>query len=332
MTSSVYLDMLDELLRPGIAGLSEQFKATQIRFLTDCQQPDGGFRGRQGPSDVYYTEFAVRTLAWLTPDRAAFDRAAFDRAAFDRAAFDRAADYLTNLRSPPRNVIECFSLLSSLRVLKHQSPTLATAATPALDLSRAIDCLRAHLLPKGGLSRSTGDSRTSAYHTFLGSLCFQLLGVEMPAVDGATAAVRALERPDGGYAELPDQPLSQTSATAAAVAFLMMHDALAPEDTAGPIRFLAAMQAADGGLKAHAAAPTADLLSTFTGLVTLSGLCGFQEVAPRRIARFLQQVADPHGGFLACQADDCPDVEYTYYGIATLALLRTLTPSPSQEV
>ena len=68
--------MLDELLRPGIAGLSERFTAAQVRFVAGCQQPDGGFGGRQGSSDPYFTDFALRTLAWLAPGHAAFDRAA----------------------------------------------------------------------------------------------------------------------------------------------------------------------------------------------------------------------------------------------------------------
>ena len=118
----------------------------------------------------------------------------------------------------------------------------------------------------------------SAYHTFLGSLCFQMLGVEMPAIEDAIPAIAALNRPDGGYAELADQAASQTSATAAAVAFLVMHDALPPEKTAGTARFLAEMQSADGGLKPHAAVAAGDLLSTFTGLLTLSSLGGFDQI------------------------------------------------------
>ena len=75
MTSS-YLDMLDELLRPGIAGLGQRFVDLQVDFVAGCQQPDGGFSGRQGQSDLYYTDFALRTLA---DARAAAKRAANTR-------------------------------------------------------------------------------------------------------------------------------------------------------------------------------------------------------------------------------------------------------------
>lgn len=86
MTLSPYLDMLDELLRPGIAGLGRRFVDLQIGFVAGGQQSDGGFAGRQGRSDLYYTDFALRTLAWLAPEH---------------AAFDRAAGYLAHLKRPP---------------------------------------------------------------------------------------------------------------------------------------------------------------------------------------------------------------------------------------
>ena len=62
--------------------------------MAGCQRPDGGFAGRQGGSDPYYTDFALRTLAWLAPGH---------------AAFDRAADYLAAWTCPPRDVVECFN-------------------------------------------------------------------------------------------------------------------------------------------------------------------------------------------------------------------------------
>jgi geranylgeranyl transferase type-2 subunit beta len=302
MTSSPYLDMLDQSLRPGMAGLSERFKAAQVDFVASRQQSDGGFSGRQGGSDLYDTDFALRTLAWLAPGH---------------AAFDRAADYIAHLAGEPRNIVECFNVLSARRLLERHASDIA-------DSSARIDCLQEYLLPSGGFSRFVGDNRVSAYHTFLGSLCFQMSGESMPTLDGAILAVNDLHRPDGGYAELADQSGSQTNATAAAVGFLVMHDALPTETMAATARFLAGMQCEDGGLKAHAAAGTGDLMSTFTGLLTLSSLARFAVIDAGGVAGFLQRTAHVSGGFLACESDDSADVEYTHYGIATLALLRVM--------
>jgi geranylgeranyl transferase type-2 subunit beta len=310
MTSSLYLDMLDDLLRPGISGLSETFKATQIAFVLSRQQPDGGFCGRQGGSDLYYTDFALRTLAWLAPDH---------------TALARTADYLADLSCSPSDVVSCFSLLSARRLIERHSNNAAADLQETINASALIAWLRNQMLSGGGMSR-LADRRVSAYHTFLGSLCFQLLAADMPSIADAVRAIQALKRPDGGYAEMPDQGTSQTNATAAAVAFLMMHNAM-PSDTADTANFLAAMQTTDGGLQAHAAARCGDLLSTFTGLLTLTGLGSLDRIDPAAAARFLHETAHPRGGFLACNADDTPDVEYTYYGIATLALLRVATVS-----
>jgi geranylgeranyl transferase type-2 subunit beta len=354
MTSSLYLDMLDDLLRPGIAALSEQFTATQVRFVAGRQQPDGGFGGRRGSSDLYYTDFALRTLAWLAPRPGELQSApsavrspAFRRnvrassvgfhAAFPpeggttnestvlltprHTAFERAADFPNCYASLPHSIVECFNRLNIRRLLKRRLPSTCDAAIGECRPSPLINWLHAQMLPGGGFARLS-DDRVSAYHTFLGSLCFQLLGIAMPAVDDAIRTVANLQRPDGGYAELADQPASQTSATAAAMAFLAMHNALPPEKSTGAVPFLAKMQSADGGLKPHAAAPCGDLLSTFTGLLTLCSLGGFSEIDVPRVARFLQRTAHPAGGFLACDTDDSPDIEYTYYGIGTFALLR----------
>ena len=150
-----------------------------------------------------------------------------------------------------------------------------------------------------------------------------MVGEVFPAAAAAVRAIEALKRPDGGYAELDGQPASQTSATAAAVAFLMMHDALPPVQAAEAVRFLADMQSGDGGLKPHAAAGGGDLLSTFTALATLAALDGMHSVDLAGLANFARANAHPRGGFLACAGDDSPDVEYTYYGMGVVSLLRT---------
>jgi geranylgeranyl transferase type-2 subunit beta len=311
MSPSLYLDMLDEMLRAGLQGLSAAFVDAQTAFVAGCQQADGGFRGRQGGSDLYYTDFALRSLALLAPGHAAIDRAA--------SCLDR--------RTPSASsVVECFSLLSIRRTLEGRATgNVKDSPRPPLgELAAVKEQLCQHLLPQGGVARFDGEGRASAYHTFLGDLCFQMLGEVLPAATGAVRAIEALQRPDGGYAELDGQAAPQTSATAAAVAFLMMHDALAVENTAQTVRFLAQMQSGDGGLKPHAAAGGADLLSTFTGLATLAALDGLHAIDTAGIADFLRNSAHPRGGFLACAGDDAADVEYTYYGTGVVALLRTL--------
>jgi geranylgeranyl transferase type-2 subunit beta len=344
MNPSPYLDLLDATLASGLLDLSAAFVDTQVAFVAGCQLPDGGFRGRQGGSDLYYTDFALRSLALLAPAHPAFIGAQVNNVACCKPAApvyrppvgrpgdililsrnSRTADWLD--RRPPvlSGVVECFSLLSIRRTLERcrtasvQNPPLP----PFRELPAVKEQLLNHLLPSGGLARFPSDAQVSAYHTFLGALCFQMLGEALPGTPAALRSIRALRRTDGGYAGLDGQVASQTNATAAAVAFLRMHDALPPEDAAAVGNFFARLQAADGGLKAHAAAAAGDLLSTFTGLATLAAIDGEQSIDMAAVGGFLRAAAHPCGGFLACADDDLPDVEYTYYGTAVLALLRT---------
>ena len=84
------------------------------------------------------------------------------------------------------------------------------------------------------------------------------------------------------------------------------------------------MQNAEGGLRANTRIPVADLLSTFTALVSLADLDALSAVdlaAARHYAEILEQ---PAGGFRGGAWDDAADVEYTFYGLGTLALLTSL--------
>src|SRR5207245_2248823 len=52
-------------LAAGIAELPEDFRARHAQYLLAAQRNDGGFAGREGGSDLYYTGFALRSLAML---------------------------------------------------------------------------------------------------------------------------------------------------------------------------------------------------------------------------------------------------------------------------
>ena len=60
-----YLTDLTLRLATGAGNLPEQFRARQGAFLAAAQREDGGFGGRKGGSDLYYTSFALRGLAIL---------------------------------------------------------------------------------------------------------------------------------------------------------------------------------------------------------------------------------------------------------------------------
>ncbi len=296
---SGYLDVLDELLADGVSALSARFRRLQADYIIGRQQSDGGFPARHGGSDPYYTDFAARVLALCAPDS---------------PAFAGIARYL-QAAPPLRDIIDAFSYLNLARLLTHHGFAVAAPADACRDVLAAQR-------RSGGGFRPCGEDADSAYLTFLATLCCEMLGEPLPDAAGAVTAIAALHCPDGGFCQLAGEADGQTNATAAAIGVLTMQNALDARVVAAARDFLHRRQAADGGLQAHAHVPTGDLLSTFTGYLTFTGLAGEAQFDLVALARFIGALADPAGGFRAVLGDDGTDIEYTYYGIGTLALLR----------
>src|SRR6185436_5415219 len=97
--------------------------------------------------------------------------------------------------------------------------------------------------------------------------------------------------------------------------------ALSDETRGETIDFLAEMQMDEGGLRANTRIPIADLLSTFTGLLTLEDLGGAAEIDLAAVRRFTEGLEVEGGGFRGAEWDTAHDVEYAFYGLGTLALL-----------
>jgi len=301
MVQSTFLETLDETLAAGSASLSGEFARMHLAYVRSRQSPDGGFAGRRGGSDPYYTDFALRVLGLLGSSG---------------AELSAAARYAENLSRAPDNIVECFNRLNIARILAgHGIP-----CRPDETVIMAV--LENHRLAWGGFTRAGGDA-ISVYNTFLALLCLQMLGKDASLPPEAAAETAGLKHSDGGYSDVAGESFGQTNATAAAVASLIIIGATDEIDADGTARFLASMQAPGGGLRTHKNAPGGDLLSTFTGLVTLSLLEALDRIDLPAVGRFVKAAAAPGGGFCACPGDREPDVEYTYYGIATVALLRS---------
>ena len=303
--ASNFLETVDTLLGTGISSLSQTFIETQTTYISLEQLPDGGFAGRLGGSDLYYTDFATRSLALLAPTN---------------SAFQGISEYINQRSLNPHDIIECFSMLNIARILISQGIDVCP------DITALTAALHAQQLPQGGFTRY-GSQEISAYNTFLAALCFDMLEIKIQSADAMISSIQNLQQTDGGFSELPGQLSSQTNATAAAVAVLRMFDAIDQQSIDSTSAFLASMQDTDGGLRAQPNAPESDLLSTFTGLLTLAMLDDPGRLNIPPMARFIKANARPNGGFGACVSDNESDIEYTYYGIGTISLLRAYADS-----
>ncbi|MBY0515180.1 MAG: geranyl transferase, partial [Gemmataceae bacterium] len=179
--------------------------------------------------------------------------------------------------------------------------------------------------PAGGYARAAGGPHGSTYTSFLVTLCLQLLGRDVPHPDRLAAFVRTRRRADGGYAEFSVGKRGQTNLTAAAVGTLQALGELDGNSAEVVADFLAGLQSSDeGGILAHATIPCADVLSTFTGAWTLDQLGAAGRLDWPAVRRYVRQCERPGGGFRGGLIDPDGDVEYTFYGLGTLALAALL--------
>jgi geranylgeranyl transferase type-2 subunit beta len=305
-----YLEELTLRLASGLAALPDATRARHVTYLRECQQPDGGFPGREGGSDLYYTGFALRSLAMLGELHG------------DTA--EKAAGFLASRLTHRESVIELISLVYSALLLD-LSAGIDIADRAGTDWRKAIVASLAALRrADGGYAKTARGSVSSTYHSFLAVVGLQLLGQPVPDPQRLVEFVLSQRIAGGAFREIRVAQRGGTNPTAAAVATLRILAALTAEQRAETIDFLASMQTEEGGLRANTRIPVADLLSTFTGLLTLGDLDAGSALRVGDVRNYVQACERSAGGFHGAAWDDGHDVEYTFYGLGCLGLLTML--------
>lgn len=308
MSVEDYLTALTAQLTEGVGRLPPDFRARHADYLRSRQNADGGFSGREGGSDLYYTGFALRgltVLGTLTPE-----------------VCQQASPFLRGCLARQASLIDLFSLLYSCLLVQAATGADVLADCPPNWPDLVASALEALRSPDGGYAKSPGATSGSTYHTFLVGLCWQLLGRPMPRAADVVRFIHSRRRDDGGFVELAPMRRSGTNPTAGAVGTLQLADpsALTPEVRAGVCDFVARMPSWEGGLRAHDRIPLADLLSTFTGAWTLAQLSALDRLDADAVRRYARSLEQPDGGFRGGTWDQGADVEYTFYGLGVLGL------------
>lgn len=307
-----YLAQWTLRLAAGALSLPEALRRRQAAYLAARQNPDGGFSGRQGESDPYYTGFGLRGLAL--------------QAALEEPTSTGAADFLqSRLAAPPTGeplpAVDFLSLVFSA-VLLEAIAGLDPFARRGIDRKQRVDqALEPLGRPDGSYAKTPRGAHGSTYHTFLVAACKELVGLGLDEGPAMLRWVASQRRADGGFVELAPLEHSGTNPTAAAIGLLSLLDGLDQPTRTTAARFLAGMQNAEGGLRANTRVPVADLLSTFSGLVALADLEALDRLDLEAARRYVRSLEMPEGGFRGGAWDDRADVEYTFYGLASLALL-----------
>ena len=300
-------------------------------FIRSRARPDGGFAGRGDASDLYYTVFALQSLAAIgqallpTPSTgpAAADPAAIEPAAIEPAAIEPAAGAAGYARPTVVHYLRAFADGASLDFVHlaclARCWALLDFAEPAPDVRAAIlERLEAFRSPDRGYHQTLGAQRGTVYGAFLALGAYQDFQTPVPDPDGLVGSVRSLRSDGGGYANTPGLPAGSCAATAAAVVLLSeLGETVEPAH----LRWLANQVHSDGGWAAMPGAPVADLLSTATAVHALAiGGAALDEVRDGCLA-FVESLWSDEGGFRGHWLDDHLDCEYTFYGLLALGHL-----------
>lgn len=278
------------------------------QFILSQQQPDGGFSGREGGSDLYYTGFAVRSLGIL--------------GGVQPAECGKISDYLRQFQIEKLSTIDLLSWLYCALITQASGGEDLLQTVPADWNSEIASSLERLRTADGGYAKSEQGALGSTYHSFLIVLIYQLIGLEIPEPNHLIQFLYDRQRDDGGFVEISPMKRSGTNPTAAAVATLNILNSMDDELKSDVQDFLKQVKSSEGGFQANTRIPFADGLSTFTGLLTAQDLELEALIDLDQVQKFMTEWLEfPTGGFRGASWDEQADVEYTFYGLGVLALL-----------
>ena len=260
-------------------------------FVAARSCPDGGFRGRSGASDLYYTNFALLALP-------------------TGPALAAARDYLHTFADGADLDLVHLGCMARGRRLLGLPPDALDASLARRVMTFARD--------DGGFHTERSARCSSAYGCFIAIGALQDLEASLPPPDRLIGVLESMRTPAGGFANTPGAPAAITPATTAAMVALRELGRAATTET---LTWLLARCSADGGFRAAPGLPAPDLLATAVALHALAlceaDLSGLREPC----LDYLNSLWDPAGGFRAHWADKDLDVEYAFYGLLAAGAL-----------
>lgn len=304
-----YLGRLMIRLTIGAAQLPEDLQKRHADYVLSRQRPDGGWGGREGESDLYYSSFSLRSLAIL--------------GLLDGQIAERSAQFLISRMSTQETVVDLLSLVYSAKLIEAACGLNPFEGQHHNWPNRLAEMLSTLRRDDGGFSKSLEGQAGSTYQTFLVLLCLELIEMPCPDAEAAYQFLMRQQQIDGGFLEIRVGKRSGTNPTAAAIGALRVLDRLDAPIAQDAAEFLAELQSDEGGFQANTRIPLPDLLSTFTALVTLADLDAIETINHGRALRYALSMQRGTGGFAGFEFDDAEDVEYTFYGLGTLALLAS---------
>ena len=303
-----YLERLTLALTYGASRLPDEITQRHADFVLSQQREDGGWAGREGESDLYYSSFALRTLAFLGH--------------LEGDVAHRSGQFLRGKLHTFQTIVDLLALVYSVKLLEASIGLDVMSESRSDWQSRLATLLSQLRRSDGGYAKSLEGQAGSTYQTFLVLLCLQLIDQPITDPEGIRRFVMGQKQDDGGFLEIRVGKRSGVNPTAAAIGALSVLGGLDESLAQETGEFLADMQSEGGGFQANSRIPLPDVLSTFTACVTLLDLNRLHWVDVGAAQRYVLSMSRAGGGFAGFELDPAKDVEYTFYGLGALALFQ----------
>ena len=160
-----YLQDLTVRLAIGAAELPAEVRQRHRDYFCGKQESCGGFAGREGPSDAYYTSFGLRALAILGELHG------------ERA--ERAAEFLKMKLQGQESWGDFFSLIYGSSLLKVSAGIDIFEGQGGWE-TRIAEFLETLRRDDGGYAKSAEGAASSTYQSFLVCIALNLLEKEIP--------------------------------------------------------------------------------------------------------------------------------------------------------
>lgn len=286
---------LQRALARAAASLDTLARAALGALVRAQLAADGGFRGRSGNGDLYYTVFGLECARALELD----------------VPVEPIRRFVESRLDAPLDFVHLTCLVRCIEILTPGNAPLACGAGLSEQLAR-------HACAEGGYHRLPGQRRGCVYESFIGALAAESLGEAVPNPAGLGAILSGLGKASGGFVNRDGWGAASTPVSAAALLLLReLREPLPPKSVA----WLLGQQRAGGGFAAAPLAPASDLLSTATALHALNRIGALRGVAIDSCLDFVTGCWDDSGGFHAHAFDPRPDCEYAFYGLLALGNL-----------
>ncbi len=255
-------------------------------FLRSCRTPEGGYAGRDGRADLYYTLFGAEAAH-----------------ALGEAPPEALPAYVATFADGDGLDFVHLACLARLWAAVPEAAGDAAALAGRLAAYRAAD---------GGFAHTEGGQAGTAYGAFLAAGAYEGLGLPLPRPEALADSVSGLAVGAGAYANEAGKRLGLVPATAAAAAVLAHLGRQVPAATPA---WLAAQATEGGGFRAMPLAPVADLLSTATAVHALAVTAGLNALDAAAHLAFVEGLRSAAGGYRGHALEPEADCEYTWYAL-----------------